>query len=102
MRLERFKIQKFSYLRASVRFFPPKPRPLGPWRILAPPGKKLVAPLLRKVIKNLKSGLKTHLEKFKNQKFSQPGEGDTLSPGPIPLGVPRLGLTGLDTAQRPY
>ena len=23
MRLERFKIKKFSYLRASVRFFPP-------------------------------------------------------------------------------
>ena len=27
-------------------FFPPKPRPLGPRRILAPPGKKLVAPMI--------------------------------------------------------
>ena len=25
-----------------------------------------------------------HLERFKNQKFSYPGEGDTPSPGPYP------------------
>ena len=34
--------------------------------------------------KSLKSGLKTGLERFKNQKFSCPGEGDTPSPGPHP------------------
>ena len=33
----------------------------------------------------LKSGLKMHLEKFKNEKFSYPGKVDTLSPGPHPL-----------------
>ena len=34
--------------------------------------------------KALKSGLKLHLERFKNQKFSYPGKGDTPSPGPHP------------------
>ena len=31
-----------------------------------------------------KSGLKMRLERFKSQKFSYPGEGDTPSPGPHP------------------
>ena len=31
-----------------------------------------------------KSGLKVRLERFKNLKFSYPGEGDTPSPGPHP------------------
>ena len=31
-----------------------------------------------------KSGLKMRLGRFKNQKFSYPGEGDTPSPGPHP------------------
>ena len=51
MRLERLKVQKFSYpIPCSIgpsglgAFFPPKPWPLVPQRILAPrPGKKLVA-----------------------------------------------------------
>ena len=30
--------------------------------------------------KSIKSGLKTRLERFKNQKFSYPGEGDTPHP----------------------
>ena len=34
--------------------------------------------------KSLKSGLKTGLERFENQTFSYPGEGDTASPGPHP------------------
>ena len=34
--------------------------------------------------KNVKSGLKTCLERFKILKFSFPGEGDTPSPGPYP------------------
>ena len=42
--------------------------------------------------KSIKSGLKTRLERFKNQKFSNPGEGDTPSPGPNPL---HRGPTGL-------
>ena len=62
MRLERFKIQKFSNPgKGDTPFpgpYPPQPRPFGPrrvfppkasapraLRILAPPGKKLVAPL---------------------------------------------------------
>ena len=32
----------------------------------------------------LKIGLKMHIKRFKNQKFSYPGEGDTPSPGSHP------------------
>ena len=39
--------------------------------------------------KIVKSGLKRHLERFKNQKFSYPGEGDNPCPGPHPP-QPRL------------
>ena len=49
--------------------------------------------------KTIKSGLKTRLERFKNQKFSYPGEGDTPSPGPHP---PRPGPTGLGAYTRPF
>ena len=49
--------------------------------------------------KSIKSGLKTRLERFKNQKFSYPGEGDTPSPGPHPT---RRGPTGLGAYTRPF
>ena len=55
--------------------------------------------LPRKRKKSIKSGLKTRLERFKNQKFSYPGEGDTPSPGPHP---PRRGPTGLGAYTRPF
>ena len=68
MRLERFKIQKFSCpISRSLgpsglgAFSPPKPRPLGPWCILAPPGKKLVAPLQHIYHQNLKHNVTFHL-----------------------------------------
>ena len=49
--------------------------------------------------KLLKSGLKTRLERFKNQKFSYPGEGDAPSLDPI---FRSLGPSGLGAYNRPF
>ena len=68
-------------------------------------GKKIYKKWSKKSIKkekrkkSIKSGLKTRLKRFKNKKFSYPGEGDTPSPGPHP---PRRGPTGLGADTRPF
>ena len=52
----------------------------------APPLRRAARPRRYKspwnTTKSLKSDLKMRLERFKNRKFSYPGEGDTPSPGP--------------------
>ena len=39
-----------------------------------------------------------HLERFKNKKFSYPGEGDTPSPGPHPPALRKIGVFSLEVA----